>query len=67
MDLKRSWELDGSRTLDAHGQYCSYLWKRPADRVRRNARRFEVPKYQASIDIGSDRGNTADLAWELYA
>jgi hypothetical protein len=44
------------------GSAAVILWKRPADRVQRNVRRFEVPKYQASIDIGSDRGITADFA-----
>ena len=49
------------------GSAAATLWKRPADRVQRNVRRFEVPKYQAGIDIGSDRGITDDFAWELYA
>ena len=49
------------------GSTAATLWNRPTDRVQRSVRRFKVPKYQASIDIGSDRRITADLAWELYA
>lgn len=49
------------------GNAAATLWKRPTDRVQRNVKRFEVPRYQAGIDIGSDRGITADLAWELCA